>query len=572
MLRGTSLKEDVMHTDKAVVTLRSASARRRFLRSLSAVVAAWLLPGGKSIAARYERSSTGSETPAGDQFAPGDVRSYGIVANVSAAASANTAALAALVSPAGTFSGQLFFPNTTGSDVYYFNDLIAFHDGIHLDLRGSTLSFTKTGVKRDSASGFIHAVRDFVIENGTLVTSYVVTSGYNTGNVLAFGGRGDDTAFFPNLYDSLLSAPMGNITVRNLRIASGTTGARAIFMLGGLNGISIDNVSIDGHKQLAAGIYYEFGWATNEVQEYRRQTSHATNIRITNLTVANVVNEAFGANGAFDTLIDNMRVTDAAYACVIGTGESLYFRPWVPSGDHAKRPRFAAHNVTGESLRSLGIEVRGANGIAASYLNNPPANDNPNRIGPDQESDLIDFVLDQFTLSGTSNNYGIHTSAASAQISNGTLTGFQRGIVTTQECTHFAIDAVTIFDSSSFGIQIGQGSSMHASPRLATGTVHNCVIAGSGTGGKCAGIIVSTTRSCVIDGCRFGYSTATDGKSEVTQTQAVTVGADASGVICRGNNVSGTADGATAYVLVGGAGRNCRIESPSGIQTKSGAW
>jgi hypothetical protein len=545
-------------SDRQRKAAKGGPARRRFLRAAAATLTAALLP----------------PPPRADTYPQGDVRGYGIVPNSSAAASANTRALKALVDPAGSFTGSLLFPNTTGSDVYYFNDLIAFHDGVHVDLGGCTLSFSKTGDKRDSASGFIHAIRDFTIGNGALVTNYVANGGYNTGNALAFGGRGMDTAFFPNLYDRLLPAPMGNITVRNLRITASASdnAARGIFMLGGFDGVVIDNVLIDGQGRLAAGIYYEFGWATNEPRETERQSSHARNIRISNLAVTNVINEAFGAEGGYDILIDGLRMSNCGHGCLIGTGEALYFRPWVPGSERSRRASFVVRNVVGESIRNVGLWVTGASKISGSYLDNPPAHNNPYGLGADQQSDLIDFSAEQFSLSGMAKNFGILTSAATAQIRNGTLIGFTRGIVTTQECTRFDIESVKILDSASFGIQIGQNVSLHVPPRLADGLIHDCLIAGSGTAGKCAGLFIGTTRSCVVENCRFGYDLGTDGKSESTQTQAVSVAADAGGVTCRNNYIAATADGAVAYVLAGAARRNCRIENARGIKTATGPW
>jgi hypothetical protein len=570
-----------MNKDETTATVPDGNSRRRFVGKVGAMIAGALLPVGRIFAARNERvaSEAGARAApaeAADSFPPEDVRRYGIVANVAAAASRNATMLKALVNPAGAFTGKLVFPNTTGSDVYYFDDLIAFHDGVHLDLMNSTLSFAKTGVARDSASGFIHAIRDFTIENGKIISSYVFKGGYNTGNALAFGGRGADTALFPNLYDRLLPAPMGGITVRNLHISGGATGgnARGIFMLGGFDGVVIDNVAIDGQKQLTEGIYYEFGWATNEPRELDRQSSHARNVRVTNLSVTNVINEAFGANGAFDIAIDGLRVRDVGHGCMIGTGEALYFRPWIPPGDRGRRPSFVVRNFVGESILNVGVAVNGASKISGSYLDNPPAHNNPHGLGADQQTDLIDFVLDGFSLGGSAKNYGIVTSAAEAQIRNGTLTGFARGVVTTQECTKFVIDSVKIFDSASFGIQVGQGVTLHTPPRLATGGIRNCVIAGSGTAGKCAGLLVGTTASCVIEGNRFGYDMSMDGRAEATQTPAVLAAADASGVVCRNNYVVVPADGAIAYVLTGAGGRarNCRIESARGTRTASGAW
>ena len=198
-------------------------SRRYFLQTVTGALAGSLVPSGLVLATEY---------PAGD------VRKYGLIANKPEAATANTSALKALVAPQGTFTGNLYFPNATGSDLYYFNDVIAFREGIHLDLMKSTLTFTKTGSKEDAYTGFIHAIRDFSIENGSIAIDYAHTAGANAGNALAFGARGNSCALFPNIYDALLAAPMGNITVRNIRISSNAgVGARGILMIGGLNGI-----------------------------------------------------------------------------------------------------------------------------------------------------------------------------------------------------------------------------------------------------------------------------------------------------------------------------------------------
>ena len=251
------------------------SSRREFLGEVGMALAASLLPLGRAAAA----------SGAGNAFPPDEVRHYGIVPNRADAAAANTAALAALVSPTkGTFSGNLIFPNTTGKDVYYFNDMIAFREGVHINLMNSTLNFSKIGVARDSSTGFLHALRDFSIENGSIVINYTHTAGVNTGNALAFGTRGNDTVLFPNIYDSLLPASMGKIVVRNIHISSNSGGGegRAILMLGGLDGVLFDTVAIEGQKQLFQGIYYEFGWATNEEKHIcdRLRTRTISRLRI----------------------------------------------------------------------------------------------------------------------------------------------------------------------------------------------------------------------------------------------------------------------------------------------------
>ena len=137
-----------------------------------------------------ETGASGAKPPV-SLYPSGDVRRYGLVPNCKEAAAENTRALKTLVAPSAGFRGNLTFPNTTGSDVYYLSDIIPFNDGIRLDLQGSTLHFSKAGVKGDTNAGFIFAVRDFTIENGFIVVDYQMGEGAtNAGNALTFGNRG----------------------------------------------------------------------------------------------------------------------------------------------------------------------------------------------------------------------------------------------------------------------------------------------------------------------------------------------------------------------------------------------
>src|SRR5450631_3710304 len=282
-------------------------SRREFLGGVGMAVAGSLFPGARVLAATLtygpstEAAAGDKPTGDGNAYPAGDIRRYGVVPNRAAAATANTAALTALVNPAGGFSGNLIFPNTTGDDVYYFNDVIPVHDGIHINLMKSTLNFSKIGVASDTNAGFLHAIRDFSIENGSIVVDYTHKAGANTGNALSFGARGSDCALFPNVYDSLLASSMGKIVVRDVHISSNAGGGegRGILMLGGLDGVLLDNVTIDGQDQLLHGVYYEFGWATNEEKRYLRQSSHAHNIQFRNLVVTGVTREGFAANGLY---------------------------------------------------------------------------------------------------------------------------------------------------------------------------------------------------------------------------------------------------------------------------------
>jgi hypothetical protein len=228
-------------------------SRRRILS------AAMSLIGGASVAraAAPPTAAVSGRLPDNLSASPGNLQGIGLVANDPSAASANTAALKALVDPGGRFRGNLWFPNTTGNDTYYFNDIIPFHDGVSLDLQGCVLHFSKVGVHADTCSGFIFAVRDFSIANGSIVVDYQWGGGgVNAGNPLTFGNRADHSRYFSPLYDSMLPTPMGNITVRNLRISSNTKGGVGIYMIGGLNGVIMENIWIDGAGVLDYGIYY----------------------------------------------------------------------------------------------------------------------------------------------------------------------------------------------------------------------------------------------------------------------------------------------------------------------------
>src|SRR3954471_15862571 len=70
------------------------------------------------------------------------VNSYGIVSGDPNAATQNTKKIRDLLSPEGTnpYVGIVTFPD---AKTYYFNDVILIRDGIHIDLMGSTLSFSK---------------------------------------------------------------------------------------------------------------------------------------------------------------------------------------------------------------------------------------------------------------------------------------------------------------------------------------------------------------------------------------------------------------------------------------------
>jgi hypothetical protein len=504
---------------------------------------------------------------------PGNLSGIGLVPNDPSAANANTAALKSLVDPEGTFGGRVWFPNTTGKDVYYFNDIIPFHDGINVDLQGCTLHFSKIGVRGDTNSGFIFAVRNFSMANGSIVVDYQMAGGGTAaGNALTFGNRGGDSKYFSPIYDSQLPLPMGGIEIRNLRISSNNSGGTGILMIGGLNGVVMENIWIDGRGALSNGIYYEFGWATNEPKMEMRQTSHAYNMRFSNINISNMNADhgwAFTLNGAYNCWIDGLYVKTSKVLFACGPGESGFYRPWAGVDQVGVKRNIALRNVVGVGITGTAIDNGGASSKAGGYLHVTQ------NTAADQ-TDLIDFSIDGFALDGANLNggYGIHSSAEKVDLRNGRITNFTRGVVTTHECTRMTIDSVDIFGCKQCGMQLGQSSSIWNPPRVKMGLIRNCFVAGNSieAPGRFAAIELDRCAAFVIECNRFGYEAAHDGVSETTQGFAVRVGSQSNNVVCRCNHTGGVRAG-IAYVNLSASGaQGNTIQNCSGISSTMGMW
>ncbi len=506
---------------------------------------------------------------------PGYLHGIGLIPNDPAAADANTSALKSLVDPGGNFSGNLWLPNTTGKDTYYFNDIIPFHDGIRLDLQGCTLHFSKVGVRGDTNSGFIFAVRDFSIVNGSIVVDYQMGGGGTAaGNALTFGNRGDDSRYFSPTYDSQLPSPMGGIELRNLRITSNNRSGTAILMIGGLNGVIMENIWINGSGVLANGIYYEFGWATSEPKRELRQTSHAYNMRFSNINISNMDAEhgwAFTLNGAYNCWVDGLYVKTSKVLFACGPGESGFYRPWAGVDQVGVKRSITLRNVVGVGITGTAIDNGGASSKAGGYLHvtqNTAA----------EQTDLIDFSIDGFALDGANldGGYGIHSSAEKVDLRNGRITNFSRGVVTTHECTRMTIDSVDIFGCKQSGMQIGQQSTIWDPPRQKMGFIRNCFIAGNSTSkpGVFAAIELDVCAAFIVEGNRFGYEPSHDGIPESTQGPAIRIGTQSNNVVCRCNHVGATVrEAAIAFVdLSTDASKGNIVEHSSGVVTSSGGW
>jgi hypothetical protein len=545
--------------------------RRELTKWLLAAASATLLP---------VRAFPQSKTPGARPGSVIDVRDYGVIANDPGAATANTSALQALFDPKRPGpAGLVVFPNATGHDTYHLSGVIPLRDGISIDLMGSTVRYSGKVLPGDVNSGLFFALRDFSCQNGTIEVACDTSGATGSGHAIHIGARGTDSSHF-TVWDSQLAAPMGNILLRNLRVNMRNTGGNqagwaAIAILGGVQNLVAENIVIDGGGTLSLGIYYEFGWATNEPRAEDRQTSHAHNMHFTNIVVKNLDRAnglALGLTGAYGCEVDGLHVVGGKTAFLAYPGESMFYRPWAGVDTAGVGRGIMLRDVVAQSLSSTAIGLTGAQVASNGYMRTQFASKDRGAAYA-AETNLGDFSVDGFSLVDCA-GYGVLTSAGRATIRNGSISGCQRGIVATDECVSLIVEGVDIVRSQQHGIQLDFGVAIWDPPRLKKVRIADSHIAGNGTSavGKFAGIEIGHCDSALIENCRVGFEPAFDGKSETTQASAILAGVGASNVLCRANHVGGVAGaGAVAYAGQSGANGNT-IEAPSGIATSSGTW
>jgi hypothetical protein len=338
--------------------------------------------------------------------------------------------------------------------------------------------------------------------------------------------------------------------------------------------VVMENIWIDGSAgALDFGIYYEFGWATNEPKRELRQTSHAHNMRFSNINISNLNTErgqAFGLTGAYSCWIDGLYVKSAKVLFQCSPGESAFFRPWAGVDRTGAKRNIAVRNVVGVGIAGTAIAIAGASSKAGGYLR-------VTQSGAAEQTDLIDCSIDGFAIDGANldGGYGIHSSAEKVDIRNGRITNFSRGLVTTDECTRMTIENVDVFGCKQCGMEIGQQSSIWNPPRQKMGFIRNCFIAGNSiaTPGLFAGIELDRCATFIIEGNRFGYEAAHDGIPETTQGFAVRIGVQARNVVCRCNHTGGVHAGGTAFASRSSVtGQGNTVANSSGNTSTAGSW
>lgn len=561
----------------------------------------------------------------------GNLLRYGLLANNPGAAANNTLIMRTLFNPNITNgpTGRFWTPNQTGADKYYFTDIVGYRDGCHVSLEGTTWHFTKSGADANATdAGFFFAVRDFTLEEGDIEIDYS-TAGSNQGHAIQLGARGDQIGpYFDGSWDSLLTVSQGHITLRNLRIKSNNASGPVINMFAGLDGVDMENISIDGQGVCTTGCYYEFGWHTNETYTNQRQTSHARNVSVRNCSASNMAATAIGlqANGIYSLSIDGFDASGCGTALAFGPGESLYFRPATGVDDTGAKNNITLKNIVGEGVKVSGIVVSGA-AAATGYLGwkagaavgvgsyafaganiykctiagNNDASTPPSGTGTGivngtatynyfgsayaAETDLIHGTLEGFAFSqnpstpGVGN--GITLNGGKMDLRNGVIKGgFNRGIVYTNDVARVAIDKVDIFACAQMAIEVGEGFNTWSPSRKTSGKISNSYFAGNSTSsaGTFAAITFQNALDFLVENCRAGYETAFNGFNESFQGPLAQIAGNATldcdNITFRKCHVGSTAPGTKAYVnhFDSGWGHNHLIEDCTGVLTTDGGF
>lgn len=493
-----------------------------------------------------------------------DVRRAGIVPNNPSAATANTTAAKLLWDPTKTGpKGVFLFPNTTGNDTYHFNDRIPIRDDCYIDGMGCELKATRTGDATDSDTGFLRFVRRSGIKNATITIDYTHTSGSNTFNAITFAGRDADNDF-ADFFDDL-AAPYGDIVIENVKVDhNGGINCNAILAYSAVRNVLIRNFHVEGNGTLKRGILYEYGFATNEVALQDRQSSHAYNWRIENMTVENMDSATSGAaitwTGGYNLSIDGLTVRKAFNGFLATPGEAKFWNPWDPENEAASR-QISIRNFVCSEIESIGITVAGALSNATGYLSGVSI--------PDEKLvDLYDLTVDGFSIlggtGGTTLSVGIDTSCGSTVLKNGTIDNATNGIRANDEAIRWNVENIRIINCTGTPVRLSFAGGIFSTERKKNGSITDSFFGGN----EGDAIIIDHADNFYIGYCRFGNTTGHNGVAETTQDAAIQVGADAH-VIADSNNVAAVTAGEAYTGLTGGVGI---LRNPRGIITSQDEW
>jgi hypothetical protein len=510
-------------------------------------------------------------TPINYSYPPGNMLRYGIVPNDAAKATANGTILQTLLAasiPNGP-TGQFYFPNTTGADVYSFDlRFYPIRDGVHIDLQNCTLIFS--GGAPTAGKPILMWIRDFRLENGNLsMTGYTGTSG-----LLHGGSRYNDGIGWPanpaapfgiQDQDDLLAngKPLqGNYILRNLRISSSNSGQTTLVLIGGLRNVTLDNLWFDGTGVVVQAIYYEWGVASTTINggvpanSWTWTTSHAANMIWRNIRATNHAtgtnNAAIGANGAHNLICENIDINGCSNGLSFGSGEAFYYRPWAQDGLTGSPRSITMRDILVQNVSQYGINAIGAQTCGAGSLMYNAINALGAVAKSQAQTDYLNFVIDGAKIYGDG---GVSVSGRTVDLRNIQVIGAgiasSGGVFVGQDTLHLSIQNCDIRGVHGNGIRnnVIPGSPLWSPYRPKFMSVRDCIIAGCTT----IGIVVDQMQSAVIENNQLGYNTVEgDTANESVMTAGVNVGLNqtANAVVCR-SNFTTVAAGGSAYANIG---------------------
>jgi hypothetical protein len=494
-----------------------------------------------------------------------DLLRLGLVPNSTGDRAANSAALSTLLDPTSNGPrGRFVFPNTTGSDTYYFAPLpIEIRDGCRLDLGGCTLDMAGTFTAELELHAFLSCRRDVEICNGSINVNYDGSAGTNNGLVMRLGQRrGYSFAGVDDADEEGLTVSLGNIHIHDLRITTNNPGPSvACSLLGGLQNTTIERIVGNCSNVVEYLFYYEFGEYHYESTVANQTTSHALNLVFDQITGKNLKDDDSGAVvsvvGANSTRATNIHGDTCFTVVTIRCGEALFYNvgaPYVIGG----RTRWQyLSNITGVNVVSNALTLIGAESDSGGYLAGESLSD-------DELCDLQGFVVDGFSLDS-----GVYCNGPLI-MRGGTIRGGggSGSLIIGADCLSAEIYGTHVLGGAASGIRAEISDSVRNTPRKKRLLVSGVKIAGN----VGEGILLGLCESARIENCQLGYATAIgDAGNESTQTSGVSVSSDGNGVVCDGNFVA-VAGGGTAYVLAGTGDRGCDLRHTRNTRSRSGSW
>jgi hypothetical protein len=502
------------------------------------------------------------------QFPFGDLRRIGVVPNSEDAASANASAMAAYFDPtvANGPRGNFYFPNTTGSDTYYFDGMIPFRNGVHIDCRGCILDFEKTYASGDDQRAFFMAIKDFSMINFEMHIDYNGSAGVHAGNAFRFGNRNNQGPDFPFGMEEDLPYIMGDIRLASFKIVTNNpVNDGVILALGGPERVVIEDFDIDGGGASSYGILAETGnWSDNGVPSNsgKWSSSHPAHWRISRGRIVALDDSltegaGIGCIGMHSSLIEDIQVDTAYVAVESRPSESLFYR--VAPKD-SQRTAMQYGNISGKNIANTGAVLVGAS--SSTSLATELATLATDQLRRAAQINLITYVMTGFNFPDAA--VGIAISGPTT-LRRGEIRGYSSSgaIRVFPEAGPIDFFGIRIFDGDGSAFDLANPRAISGSLTTISGRIEGCKVGGA-TG---PGFAIADTDGLEVVNNDVGYATSLDDAAdESTMTQVVSVTTTAKNVTFK-NNYATIIGAGPAYGNQGTSDRGCNIVSPRGASS-----